>query len=440
MVITDLSRVVDRFYARVRMHVSTRTSSYSDLNLGVVITMTLSFLAVGVPAACGGVFPSLGWVPAWTASPQPLDPTSIPDLKNRTLRMIVHTTVGGSQVRVRISNTFGTQPLLIGDAHVAVPSSSPTAIVPGSDQALTFGGQSTVTIPVGVVIVSDPVNFQVSALSNLAISLYLPQHTTNSTITEHTAASQISYVSPATGDFSGAISIPNPTSISNWFYLTGVEVVPFFPALTVVALGDSITDGDASTINANNRWTDLLAANLKNYLPFLSFPVANQGISGNALLGEYIGPNALERFDRDVLSQAGAKYLIVEEGLNDIGASVNNPSLTVSANQLIFGLMQLIQRGHEQSLKVFIATLTPIQGSVYYTTGNELKRQTVNLFIRSSGAADAVLDFDQAVRDPSNPAQLLAAYDSGDHLHPNDAGYQAIAASINWILFLGFSL
>jgi lysophospholipase L1-like esterase len=404
--------------------------------MGVVISMTLLFLVVGVPAACGAVFPAVHWVPAWTASPQAAPAGTVENLQNRTLRLIVHTTVGGSQVRIRISNAFGTVPLLIGDAHVAMESSSPGTIVPVTDQALTFGGHPTVTIPVGAVILSDPVTWHVPALSNLSISLYVPQGTTNLTITEHATAQQASYVSSA-GDFCGAMSIPNPTPIWSWYFLTGVDVMPLLPAMTVVALGDSITDGVGSTINANNRWTDLLATNLNSSFPLLSFPVANQGIAGNRILNQEIGPDALARFDEDILSQPGVAYLIVEEGLADIAIGTQIPGQNVSANQVIFGLTELIQRGHKKGLIVFVATLTPFEGSVYYTADAEKTRQAVNVFIRSSNPADAVFDFDQAVRDHNHPAQLLAAYDSGDHLHPNDAGYHAIVQSIKLSVFQG---
>jgi lysophospholipase L1-like esterase len=387
----------------------------------------------------------LPWVATWSASPQPPDPalTGTVDLNNQTLRLIVHTSLGGSQMRVRISNVFGTQPLVIGDAHVAIPSSAPSSIVISTDQPLTFAGQSTVTIPAGAVILSDPLNWPVPALSDIAISLYLPNDTANTVLTEHIFAEQISYVSPAgTGDFCGSGSIPNAIPSPSWFFLSAVEVASHFPAETVVALGDSITDGFGSTINTNQRWTDYLAASLANVLPFFPISVANQGISGNRILNDITGPNALSRFDRDVLGQAGVGYVIVEEGLNDIIQSTyfpTSPSEVVTANQIIAGLTQLIQRGHDQGLKVVGATLTPYGGSLYYTAAGETDRQTVNQFIRNSGAYDAVVDFDQAIRDPNNPTQILAAYDAGDHLHPNDAGDQAIANAFNLLLFLNFT-
>jgi lysophospholipase L1-like esterase len=397
---------------------------------GLLVILTALYPNTGLAA------PNLvnGWMVTWSASPQPQ--AAAQEFNNQTLRLIVHSTTGGTQVRIRISNTYGTQPLLIGDAHIAIVGTAP-AIVSGSDQPLTFGGQQTVTIPVGASILSDPLNYQVPPLTDLAVSLYLPNDTATTTLTEHYFAQQTSYVSSA-GDFAASPSFAGSTPVYSWFFLTAVDVSSFWPGGSIVVLGDSLTDGEGSTFNANNRWPDLLAARLQNYLPLVTMALANQGITGNRILKDGVAQNALARFDRDVLSQASVNYLIVQEGINDIGYGFLDPLQTVSSNDIIQGLIQLIQRAREQRIEVYGATLTPFQGSFYYSTAGETERQSVNQFIRSSGAFDAVLDFDQVLRDPNNPTQLLSAFDSGDHLHPNAAGHQAIAQSINPSLFFGF--
>jgi lysophospholipase L1-like esterase len=434
----------DQLTAIATMRSKPPVARHGSLNLALTVASWLSVAVLGVPTTTASPINLFPWVTTWSGSPQPADPalTGNVNLNNQTLRLIVHTSLGGPQMRVRISNAFGTQPLLIGDAHVAVPSSSTSAIVVSTDQPLTFGGQPTVTIPAGSVILSDPLNWQVPPLSDIAISLYLPNATANTVLTEHIYAEQISYVSPTgTGDLCGSGSIPSAIPSPSWYFLSAVEVVSHFPAQTVVVLGDSITDGFGSTIDANHRWTDYLAARLANVLPFLPLGIANQGISGNRVLNDVTGPNALARFDRDVLGQAAVGYVIVEEGLNDViqgTFSPVSPADVVTANQIIAGLTQLIQRGHDQGLKVVGATLTPYGGSAYYTSTGETERQTVNQFIRTGGAFDAVVDFDQAIRDPNNPNQILATYDAGDHLHPNDAGDQAMANAFNLLLFLNF--
>jgi lysophospholipase L1-like esterase len=432
----------DQLTVNPAMRSTPPVARYGSVNLALTVASWLSVAFLGVPTTMASPINHVPWVTTWSASPQPADPalTGNVNLNNQTLRLIIHTGLGGPKMRVRISNAFGTQPLVIGDAHVAVPSSSASAIVVSTDQSLTFGGQPTVTIPAGSVILSDPLNWQVPASTDIAISLYLPNSTANTVLTEHIYAEQISYVSPAgTGDLCGSVSIPNAIPSPSWYFLSAVEVGSYFPAETVVALGDSITDGFGSTINTNHRYTDYLEARLANALPFLPVAVANQGISGNRVLNDVTGSNALARFDRDVLGQAAVGCVIVEEGLNDIIQGTYfpvSPADVVSANQIIAGLTQLIQRGHDQGLKVFGATLTPYGGSVYYTSMGETERQTVNQFIRTAGVFDAVVDFDQAIRDPNNPNQILAAYDAGDHLHPNDAGDQAMANAFNLLLFL----
>ena len=353
--------------------------------------------------------------------------------------MIVHTTVGGNQLRIRLSNAYGTQPLLIGDAHVAVSASPfiPT-IVPSTDQALTFGGQGTITIPAGAVILSDPVSFSVTPMADLSVSLYLPNDTPNATLTEHYYSLQVFYI--ATGDLTGSNQFPDNVPFYSWCLLSSVEVVPSWPTSTVVALGDSITDGVGSTPTLDDRWTDQLAARLSKSFSIFAPSIVNQGIAGNRLLNDITGQNALARFDRDLLSQAGVRCVIIEEGLNDVATAVALPNEATSASQIIWALTQLIQRGHDQGLTVFGVTLSPFAGSILYSAAGETERQAVNQFIRTGNAYDGVLDFDQVVRDPSNPSQILPAYDSGDHIHPNDAGYQAIAQSIDLLPFFSLGL
>jgi lysophospholipase L1-like esterase len=250
---------------------------------------------------------------------------------------------------------------------------------------------------------------------------------------------QVFYISP-TGDYAGSNAFPDNLPFYSWCLLSSVEVTPACPTSTVVALGDSITDGVGSTPTLNDRWPDLLAARLHNSFNFFASSVVNQGIIGNRLLNDITGQNALTRFDRDVLSQAGVRCVIIEEGLNDVATAVVIPNEAVTASQIIWALTQLIQRGHDQGLTVIGVTLGPFAGSFFYSAAGETERQAVNQFIRTGHLYDGVLDFDQVLRDPSNPTQLLPAYDSGDHVHPNDAGYQAIVGSIDLTQFLFFGL
>ena len=440
MKIVDLSTVLDLFSRGCRAHPATRSGRPSSAKWALVTVLFSLLLPAAAPLLKARGFSEPAWVATWTASPQASEPGLIPDLNNQTIRMIIHPTVGGNQLRIRLSNAYGTQSLLIGDAHVAVSASPfiPT-IVPGTDQALTFGGQGAITIPAGAVVLSDPVNFSVTPMTDLAISLYLPNDTPNATLTEHYYSLEVFYISP-TGDYAGSNQFPDNVPFYSWCLLSSVEVASPWPTSTVVALGDSITDGVGSTQTLNDRWTDQLAVRLHNSFGFLAPSVVNQGIIGNRLLNDITGQNALARFDRDVLSQAGARCVIIEEGLNDVATAVVFPNQATTASQIIWALTQLIQRGHDQGLTVFGVTLTPFAGSIFYSAAGETERQAVNQFIRTGKAYDGVLDFDQVVRDPSNPTQLLPAYDSGDHVHPNDAGYQAIANSINLFDFFGFGL
>ena len=444
MKIMGLSALLDIFAPAPCAHPPARFARCSSVRLALVTGISSSLLTAATPLLMAGSLPEAGWVATWTASPESSEPGLIPDLNNQTVRMIVHTTVGGNQLRIRLSNAYGTQSLLIGDAHVAVSASPfiPT-IVPGTDHALTFGGQGTITIPAGAVILSDPVNFSVTPMTDLSVSLYLPNDTPNATLTEHYYSLEVFYISP-TGDYAGSNQFPDTVPFYSWCLVSSVEVAPQWPTSTpkssVVALGDSITDGVGSTPTLNDRWTDQLAERLYKSSSVSAPSVVNQGIFGNRLLNDITGQNALARFDRDVLSQAGVRCVIIEEGLNDVATALVYPNEAVTASQIIWALTQLIQRGHDQGLTVFGVTLTPFAGSILYSPAGETERQAVNQFIRTGNAYDGVLDFDQVVRDPSNPSQILPAYDSGDHIHPNDAGYQAIAQSIDVLPFFSLGL
>jgi len=353
-------------------------------------------------------------------------------MSNQTIRQIVHTSIGGSKVRVVLSNAFGTAPIEIGAAHVA-PREKDNTIAAGSAKPLTVGGSDTFTILAGATAVSDPVDLTVAPLSDLVIDLYVPKDIglDVSPVTTHNGASQTNYVSE-TGNHSGVTAPAPGTRAGAWFMLARVEVLAPTNTGAIVAFGDSITDGARSTSDMNTRWPDQLARRLAARKG-PAFAVLNAGISGNRVLGDGAGVSALARFDRDVLMQTGVTHVVVMEGINDIGIARSNPM--PSAQDLINGHKQLIERAHARGLKIYGATLTPYEGAAYFSPEGEAKRQALNDWIRTSGAYDGVIDFDKATRDPAAPTKFNPAYDSGDHLHPGDAGYKAMGDAVDLALF-----
>jgi lysophospholipase L1-like esterase len=353
-------------------------------------------------------------------------------ITNQTIRQVVRVSTGGERLRVVLSNAFGTAPIEIGAAHVALRDKD-AMVTSSSVKPLTFGGHAKGTILPGATIVSDTVALSVSAVSDLVVDLYLPGElgTGPSPVTTHNGASQTNYLSPA-GNHSGQAAMTVERTTGAWFLLARVEVAAAAGTGAIVAFGDSITDGARSTADTNSRWPDYLARRLAaRGGPAMS--VLNAGISGNRVLGDGAGVSALARFDRDVLMQTGVTHVIIMEGINDIGIARANP--TPTAEDLIAGHKQLIERARARGLKVYGATLTPFEGAAYYTAEGEAKRQALNQWIRTSGAYDAVIDFDQITRDPAAPTKFLPAYDSGDRLHPGDAGYKAMGEAVDLKLF-----
>ncbi len=364
------------------------------------------------------------WSGTWGAAPAgPPPPARLLTFTDQTLRLIVHTSNGGNRVRIRLSNEMGSAPLRIGAAHIGVRASG-AVVAAYSDRVLTFGGARTITIPAGARVASDGVDLAVPALADLTVSLFLPG--TSGATTIHESAFQTGYVSTP-GDFTGSPSLPIKSTIGSWPFLTGVDLDLAAPV--VVAFGDSITDGLKSTVNANRRWPDYLALRLQSLGAAGRVGVVNRGISANQLLtteptGLLAGRAGLERFDLDVLSTPGVRSVIVLIGINDISYH------SASAASLADGYRQLVARGRARGIKVYGATLLPFESSPYYTAGRDTIRQAVNGWIRGSGAFDGIIDFDALLRDPGHPARLLPAWDSGDHLHPNDAGYQRMANAV----------
>ncbi len=344
----------------------------------------------------------------------------------------MRTSIGGSRVRVVLSNAFGTSPIEIGAAHVALRDKD-SAIVASSAKPLTVAGASKFSVLAGATVVTDPVDLAVAPVSDLVIDLYVPGDigVSPSPVTTHNAALQTNFVSE-TGNHSGAAALPVGARSGAWFLLARVEVTAPAGTGAVVTFGDSITDGSRSTADTNNRWPDQLARRLAARKG-AGVAVLNAGIGGNRVLGDGAGVSALARFDRDVLMQTGVTHVVVMEGINDIGVARSNPSPT--AEDLIAGHKQLIERAHARGLKVYGATLTPYEGAAYYTPEGEAKRQALNTWIRTSKAYDGVIDFDMVTRDPAAPTKFLPAYDSGDHLHPGDAGYKAMGDAVDLALF-----
>ena len=361
--------------------------------------------------------------------------------KDQTIRQIAHVSTGGNRVRVVLANSLGTLPLRVGAASVALRDKG-SSIVTSTKKTLTFGGLSSPVIPAGAILTSDPIDLKVKDFSDLVIDLYLPDDTSSwkSPVTMHAASWQVNFVSKQ-GNHVGAEPFPTATTTAyrrgdglasaSSFFLARVEVVPSKPTKVLVAFGDSISDGTQSGTDANRRWPDLLSARMA--AAGMRISVVNGAIGGGRVLEDGVGPSALARFDRDVIAQPGVKYVTIMEGINDIGVGGAKPSPSVA--DLIAGHRQLIDRAHAHGIKVIGATLTPFDGAAYYTQEGEVKRQALNHWIRTSKAYDAVLDFDAVLRDPKNPTKSQPAFDSGDHLHPSPAGYEAMANSIKLSIF-----
>ncbi len=385
------------------------------------------------------------WVGSWGASPLPPSPAAgpfpaTPSFDDQTVRQLVRLSVGGERVRLRLTNEYGTKPLLVGAARVALADGA-DKVKQGTEHAVTFDGRPTAIIPAGAPLLSDPIDLKVSDLATLSVSVYFQGET--GACTCHATGMQDAYVS-AKGNFTQGTFAPAQT-IQMRAFLSGVEVLA--PrAQAVVVLGDSISDGVGSTANTNRRWPDLLAERLSSRGGESRFGVVNHGISGNQVLANGAGESALARFDRDVLSVPGVSHVIVFEGVNDLGlgygklegpiaALMPPPAVKPTRDAMIAGYRQLIARAHAKGLKIYGATIAPYEGAIYYSAEGNTVRQAINDWMRTSKELDGVLDFDAAFRDPAKPTQMKEAFQSGDHLHGSDAGYRAVADSIDLALF-----
>jgi len=422
----------------------------TNRTLAALRAAVLTWIATGLAACASHAVPaaSAHWVTTWAATPLPPHPAmgpfpATPSFSNQTIRQVLRVSAGGDRVRIRLTNEYGTQPLRIGAARVALADAS-GAVRAGTEHVLLFGGKPAVIIPASSPFVSDPVDLPVHALETLSISLFLPDDTGPCTC--HDVGTQTAFIS-ANGDFTARAFTPERTLPSRAF-VSEVEVQATDASTAIVILGDSISDGVGSTPDANHRWPDLLAERLSQRDRDVGWGVVNEGISGNRVLEEGVGPSALARFDRDVLAIPGVRYVIIFEGVNDLGFAFGHPpgplgdvirsmapKTMPTAESMIAGYRQLIDRAHANGLMVFGATLAPYGGAAYYAEEGNSVREAINRWIRTSGAFDAVLDFDAVLRDPDHPNQLAPALHMGDHLHGNDAGYRAIASSIDLSLF-----
>ena len=383
------------------------------------------------------------WVPTWATAPQslpapfqraagaPAPPARIDrSFNNQTVRMVVRTSLPGRRVRVQLSNAYGTSPLRVGAVHIALHGKE-SEIVAGSDRTLTFSGKPVAIIPAGALLVSDPVDLNVPRTGDVVVSIYVPDETGLPTL--HNGALHTTYISKP-GDFTGQPSLPDAGTTRSWYWLASVDVLAPPDAGVVVAFGDSITDGVSSTPDTNSSYPAVLAQRIATNLPSANIAVVNQGIAGNRLLHDLVGANALARFDRDVLSQNRVKWLILLEGINDIGRA-NATEGAITAEDVIAADRQIIERAHMHGIKVMGATLTPYEGAAYYSEAGETIREAVNAWIRKGGAFDAVVDFEAAVRDPDHPKQIRPGFNIMDSPAPNDAGYKAMAEAIDLSFF-----
>lgn len=392
----------------------------------------VSLLLGCLPRAITAVVHDESWLGTWEAAPQLVEPRNLPPapgLVGHTLRQVIHVSIGGSRWRVRLSNEFGDGPLTIATARIARPTGR-DAIDPTSDVALTFGGNGAITIAAGSAVVSDPVDFVARSLSDITISLYIDA--APSALTGHPGSRTTSYLSP--DNHVGAIRLPDAKTTEHWYVISGLEVRSSMESAAVVVLGNSIADGRGSGTDQNDRWPDNLARRLQGNAATAHVAVLNAGIGGNAVLRGGLGPTGLSRLNRDVLAQAGARWLIVSEGVNDIGGARSDSSESI-ALQLTAAYRDIIRRARARHMLVYGATILPFGGSMYSSPEHEAARAAVNTWIRQSGAFDAVIDLDAAMRDPANPTRLRPDADGGDHLHPNERGYRQMADAFDLALF-----
>jgi lysophospholipase L1-like esterase len=439
------------------------------LQYGLILGLLSFACGAGAQVAGGPKIPAgqqeaQRWVASWGSSqqiPEPRNALPSDDLTDATMRQIVHLTLGGQSLRVRLSNAFGTAALHLTAVHIAKPvSTASSSIVPGSDRALTFNGAQDVTIAAGAEYISDPIDYAMTPLSDLAITFYEEKPPAQQT--SHPGSRATTYYAP--GNLVSAENLPGAKTIEHWYTIAGLDVAAAPSAIAVVALGDSITDGRGSTTNGNDRWPDVLARSLQGAAKTRDVAVVNVGTGGNRLLADGLGPNVLARFDRDVLARAGVRYLIVFEGVNDLGtlhgalpAGSQAPATPTTASpgtafsetatleqhdelvkSMIAAYKQVVTRAHAAGIRAIGATITPFGDSNYgRSPANEADRQKINSWILTQGNFDAVVDFAKVVADPQDPTKLAAQFDSGDHLHPSAAGYKAMGESIPLTLFVG---
>jgi lysophospholipase L1-like esterase len=376
----------------------------------------------------------LHWVGTWSTAPAPAESGAF---ANHTLRMNARVSIGGDKLRVRVSNAYGSRKLLVGAASIGKRDAG-SGVVPGSNKKLTFGGSGTATIAAGAFTISDPVDFDLAPLSDVAVSLYLPEEILLSFGITGRYARQTNYISPP-GDFSDTAVMPVGSITSDWFFVSGIDVLASQETGGVVALGDSLTDANISTPDAFCRWPDQLARRLQARRGGRPMGVMNQGLGGNRILHDIRGDSGLRRFDRDVIAQPGVTHAIIMLGTNDLRNRWAKPEEEVTADQMIAGLKQFALRAQTAEIKLFGATLTPFENETFlpgaWTPEREKTRQAVNEWIREGGAFDAVVDFDMALRDPEHPTRMLPIYDCNDHLHPSDLGYNKMGDAIDLSLF-----
>jgi len=396
--------------------------------LACALAAALACARHAAPAA-----PEPRWLATWAPSQQLTEPRNMPPapLAHATLRQVFRVTVGGPRVRLHLSNLFGNGPVDIRAARIARSlGAGSSGIEPASERLLTFGGVDSVVLAAGEAVTTDPLDFDVASQADLAVTLLLGR--VPDSVTGHPGSRTTSYLQQ--GDHVSAAALPDAATTDHWYLLAGLDVVA--EGVAVVALGNSITDGRGSGTNRNDRWTDDLARRLLADPRTRDVAVLNEGLGGNRVLSGGLGPPALSRIERDVLSPSGVRWVIVLEGVNDLGGASGPGAAAQVADDLVRAYGEIVARAHARGLKVYGGTITPFMGSMYDDAAREAARQRVNRWIRTSGVFDAVIDFDAVVRDPSDPSRLSAEADSGDHLHPGERGYQMMADAIDLTLFL----